>query len=56
MKGVQSIVASTSFALDALSVICLYSYWLRIECTLRELKQQVGVFCHSDDYGIRELL
>ena len=46
MNGIQSILASTSLALDPLSVIRLYSYRFRIECTFRELKQQVGAFCY----------
>ena len=45
MHGVQSILASTSLALEPLSIIRLYSYRFRIECTFRELKQQVGAFC-----------
>lgn len=46
MNGVQGILASTSLTLDPLSVIRLYSYRFRIECTFRELKQQVGAFCY----------
>ena len=46
MDGVQSILASTSLTLEPLSVIRLYSYRFRIECTFRELKQQVGAFCY----------
>ena len=46
MNGIRSILASTSLALDPLSVIRLYSYRFRIECTFRELKQQIGAFCY----------
>ena len=46
MNGVQSILASTSLTLEPLSIIRLYSYRFRIECTFRELKQQVGAFCY----------
>lgn len=46
MNGVQSILASTSLALEPLSVIRLYSYRFRIECAFRELKQQIGAFCY----------
>ena len=40
MDGIQSILASTSLELEPLSIIRLYSYRFRIECTFRELKQQ----------------
>ena len=46
MNGTQSILASTSLALEPQSIIRLYSYRFRIECTFRELKQQVGAFCY----------
>lgn len=46
MDGVQSILASISWALDPLSIIRIYSYRFRIKCTFRELKQQVGRFCY----------
>ena len=44
--GTQSIPAGTSLELDPLSMIRLYSYRFRIECTFRELKQQTGAFCY----------
>ena len=46
MNGIQSILVSTSLELEPLSVIRLYSYRFRIECTFRELKQQTGAFCY----------
>lgn len=46
MNGIQSILASTSLELEPLSIIRLYSYRFRIECTFRELKQQTGAFCY----------
>ena len=44
--GTQSILAGTSLELNPLSMIRLYSYRFRIECTFRELKQQTGAFCY----------
>ena len=46
MDGMQSILASTSLELDPRALIRLYSYRFRIECTFRELKQQIGAFCY----------
>ena len=46
MNGIQSILVSTSLELEPLSIIRLYSYRFRIECTFRELKQQIGAFCY----------
>ena len=45
-NGTRSILAGTSLELDPLSIIRLYSYRFRIECTFRELKQQIGAFCY----------
>ena len=43
-NGTRSILAGTSLELDPLSMIRLYSFRFRIECTYRELKQQTGAF------------
>ncbi len=45
-NGIQSILVSTSLGLDPLTILRLYSYQFRIECTFRELKQQIGAFCY----------
>ena len=46
MNGIQNILAGTCLELEPLSIIRLYSYRFRIECTFRELKQQAGAFCY----------
>ena len=46
IKGFQSILVSTSLTLEPLTIIRLYSYRFRIECTFRELKQQIDAFCY----------
>ena len=46
MNRIQSILASTNLGLNPLSIIRLYSYRFRIECTFRELKQQTRTFCY----------
>lgn len=46
MGGCQNILASTSLELEPLDIIHLYRYRFRIECTFRELKQQLGAFCY----------
>ena len=46
INGMQSILATTILELEPLSIIRLYSYRFRIECTFRELKQQIGAFCY----------
>ena len=43
-KGIRSILVSTATELEPLSIIRLYSYRFQIECTFRELKQQIGAF------------
>ena len=46
MNSVQSILTSTRLTMNSLSIIRLYSYRLRTECTFREPKQQIGAFCY----------
>lgn len=45
-NGIRSILASTALGLEPVSIIRLYSYRFQIECTFRELKQQIGAFCY----------
>lgn len=45
-NGTQSILVGTSLELNPLSIIRLYSYHFRIECTFWELKQQTRAFCY----------
>lgn len=40
--GTKSILASTNLSTEPLDMIRLYSYRFWIECTFRELKQQIG--------------
>lgn len=46
MNGIRSRLASTSLELEPLSIIMLYSYRFRIECTFRKFKQHTGAFCY----------
>lgn len=45
-EGTKSILASTNLTMEPLDMIRLYSYRFRIECTFREMKQQLGGFCY----------
>ena len=46
-KGINSILVSTDTSLAAETIIRLYSYRFKIECTFRELKQVIGGFCYQ---------
>jgi hypothetical protein len=43
-NGIKSILVSTNLALCPITIISLYSYRFKIECTFRELKQGIGGF------------
>jgi len=43
-NGVKSILVSTNLELEPTTIISLYSYRFKIECTFREFKQVIGGF------------
>jgi len=45
-QGIRSILVSTDLEQSPISIIRLYSYRFKIECTFRELKQVIGGFSY----------
>jgi len=46
-NGINSILVSTDLNLNPETIIRLYSYHFKIECTFRELKQVIGAFSYQ---------
>lgn len=46
-NGINSILVSTDLNLNSETIIRLYSYRFKIECTFRELKQVIGAFSYQ---------
>ena len=46
-NGIQSILVSTDLSMNPVTIIRLYSYRFKIECTFRELKQMIGGFSYQ---------
>jgi hypothetical protein len=46
-NGINSILVSTDLNLNPETIIRLYSYCFKIECTFRELKQVIGAFSYQ---------
>ena len=47
LNGINSILVSTNLNLNPETIIRLYSYRFKIECTFRELKQVIGAFSYQ---------